>query len=184
MQTIDINLATRGRAANPVLTALVAVLFVATALYCWHTSETYLENTTRLERSSERLAEITAVLDVKRPGRADLGRVDSAALAVEVEIINALLVRESFSWSRLLTGLEHGTPSGISYVQISPEFRTRKILLVGIARSLKHALRLVDKLGASEQFTEVFLLKHSELKRKKGMVSFSISAVYVGNDEV
>ena len=113
-------------------------------------------------------------------------------LTKEVEYINDVIARETFSWTALLTGLEANVPEKVSIVQIRPDFGNMSVKVSGAAMSMGPILKFVDNLQGSAVFSDVFLLRHEEGEVKKGsskkgagrktFISFDISSRYLGGD--
>ena len=80
----------------------------------------------------------------------------------EVALVNSIIAMESFSWTSLLTSLEGVVPGSVALVQISPNFKSGSIRMSAMGESTGDALKFVDALNESDEFTEAFLLSHSE----------------------
>ena len=86
----------------------------------------------------------------------------------EVELVNGILLRESFQWSRLLTQLEGLSVDGITLVSIVPEARTRSHKLTGLARDVDSLRRYLDRLNERGDFRGVFLLNQERTSVSDG----------------
>jgi Tfp pilus assembly protein PilN len=186
MMKIDINLSVkrRRRSIVPNMVAIGLVLLAAT--YTWHNVELYRFNQSQRTLLSEQLTRLEKTLEVKGLPVPTATREDIKLLIEEVGYINRLIAREAFSWTELLTSLEKKVPKGVSIVQVSPEFETRTIKVSGMAKSKKEVLRLVDGLGRSDEFSDVFLLRHEDIIKKdageESFVTFDVSAKYVSGE--
>jgi type IV pilus assembly protein PilN len=184
MLKIDINLATK-RYHKSIIPDMAAVgaLFLA-FVFTWYNADLYRLNLSQKARLSQ---QITRLEKAPGPEVEPVPAMTGNGLKLlidEVEYINSVIERETFSWTVLLTGLEASVPPNISIVQISPEFKNKTVMVSGMARSMNDVLKFVDELGRSKHFMDVFLLRHKETIVKKGtpgkrFVSFGISAKYV-----
>jgi type IV pilus assembly protein PilN len=185
MLKIDINLATKRRKKRIIPTIVaIGVLFLALA-YTWHNIELYRLNQSQIALYGHQLIRFENTLESKKRRIPFITEEGLKFLIDEVAYINGVIARETFSWTELLTNLEASVPPKVSIVQISPDFKDKTIRISGMARSMKDVLKFVDELDRSENFMDVFLLRHEEALVKKGargkaLVSFNISAQYVG----
>ncbi|MBI5562352.1 MAG: PilN domain-containing protein [Deltaproteobacteria bacterium] len=200
MLRLDINLANVRPGAWPAR-AVAAALCVIAAAYTVYSVNAWAGNRSRITAYGQRLASLARAEAAPAPGAAGdkKGSGDAARLRKEAEFINKIIVRESFSWTRLLTNLERSVPENVSIVQISPEFAGNKIVITGAAKGLGDAIIMVERLGASAAFKDVFLIKHAEKAEERPMmmrpgmppppppsgerlVLFTVSATYVTED--
>ena len=75
----------------------------------------------------------------------------------DVELVNGILMRETFEWTRLLTHLEGLVVDGITLVAIEPDATTRSHKLTGMARDLGSLQRYLDRLIERGGFRAVYL---------------------------
>ncbi|MBI5492850.1 MAG: PilN domain-containing protein [Deltaproteobacteria bacterium] len=173
MQKIDINLAGRKDREGSSLLLVSLALLAFSVLYTAHTFQSYRMNRLEIARSVERLSRAEAGAGAKQ------GESDPKLIKRDVEFINSFVSRKAFSWTGLLSGLEESVPDGVQILQISPDFRNSRINITGAAKGMKGVLAMVDSMGSSGHFKEVFLLKHEEGKPSgAGMVIFNIHASY------
>ncbi len=189
IKKIDINLATRRHEESRLPDILTGAALLLALLYSWHSADTYLANRRLLSLKNETFAAMEAKLGVTA-GAVTAGAVTASGIKEikkEVEFVNGIIVRESFSWTDLLTRLEATVPPNISIIRISPDFSGGTVKLSGAGKSMDDIFKFVAMLGESERFSDVFLLKHSEggkegrRRVKSGKaVLFDISAGYGG----
>ena len=92
----------------------------------------------------------------------EIDKKELRRLNSEVALVNSIIAMESFSWTSLLTSLEGVVPSGVALVQISPNFKSGSIRMSAMGESTSDALKFVDALNESGEFSDAFLLSHSE----------------------
>lgn len=118
----------------------------------------------------------------KEIDRSELRRLNS-----EVAIVNSIIAMESFSWTSLLTSLEDTLPGSVALVQISPDFKSGSIRMRAMGETIGGALEFVDALNEAEEFSEAFLLSHSEKDtgnktRSREKILFDLSVLYSESD--
>ena len=188
MQKIEINLSSKAPRNRALLNVSAAAAALLAVILSWHNADTYMRNRSEQRRADERISELRERLPKKgvpKPGLAE--GTDTRLLKKEVEFINGIIARKSFSWTELLWRLESHTPANVRLVRITPDFRDGRVNITGSAREMGDVLLMVDAMGKSGDFRDVFLLKHSEEKRGGGggvisqrsaLIIFNISAVY------
>lgn len=145
-------------------------------IYTLYSFDSYWKTASQLEVAAKRLTELKGASG----GRADIAKSDSKQLKKEIEFINSVIIKRTFSWTGLLTDLEGCVPEGAYIVQISPDFAQGKVSVMGMAREVRLALSMVDLMTGSGRFSDVFLTKHSGAAEGAGMTLFSITASYNG----
>src|SRR5262245_54029490 len=124
MGQFNLNLSTRPfkpyRAANLGLLALLLVLIVISAEQVY----SYQQYSAKAAASRERESKAREQADFLTGQLASLGKKmsssNAAAKLAEVEQLNQLLVRRSFSWTRLLAHLERVTPDDVRIISLHP----------------------------------------------------------------
>ena len=161
IQRININLSTGRYVRSAIPAILTGVLFLVALVYTSY--NIYSHNVNKKQTAVyERLA---SSAEGKVSDRAmGMNRKDIRALSGKANTINEIIYRETFSWTRLLSSLEQTVPRGISIVEIKPDFGKGvvKVEIGGVAKTMDGVLKFVKKLGSSNRFSEVFLVKHSE----------------------
>ena len=111
-----------------------------------------------------------------------LSKIDSVKEAInvakEVDNLNAILQKQSFSWSEFFYSLEKVTPKGVSIESINPNYNAKKVNIKGAALNLKDITSFVDSLKNSAYIKNAFLVSEQESlnKEKKLVLSFVIAA--------
>ncbi len=186
MNKIDINLATMRRQKR-VLPALAVLATLAVAvLMTWSNAGRYNDNVSVTASHRADVERLEARFDPTLRGRGGLTVKETRVLSEKVRIINGIIVRETFSWTSLLSDLEESVPDGISIASISPDFEKKSIRIKGMGETMDRVLTLVNALDDSERFSDVFLVSHAETKLKittKSFVSFVITSGYSGSVE-
>lgn len=173
---IDMDLSPeKGVSWAPYVKALAAGLFVLTLVLTSYNVYAFVTNSALISR----LEGYANMLSSKQPSSVNSGGLDPKALRKEVEFINDVIKRKTFSWTGLLTQLEASVPQGVHLIQISPDFPAGKVTITGRARAMKEVLAMVDAMSKSGGFRDVFLLRHSKGKEEDaGGVIFTVSAGY------
>lgn len=191
MKKIEINLARRKVAKDILPYLILGTLLVLAALWSWRSVNVYRHNGVAAGFYKERLARVAKESPAKAVPATDApaSAEETKRLANEVESINNIISRETYSWTRLLTGLERSASANIVVTQISPDFDEKKVMVSGIARSIDDVLAMIDRMGSSGVFRGVFLIKHGENKDRKsapaeGVILFTLSATYGAEDEI
>jgi len=98
----------------------------------------------------------------------------------EIEMLNQLILKKSFSWTRLFANLERITPENVRLVNLRPFFdepTSRTGLTMEIrGRSLADATLFLRTLEQSQAFTDVILA--SEVESGNGETQFTLSSFY------
>ena len=184
MIRIDINLATDRRKRRLLPLFAVAVAVAAAMLMSWNTVALFEANERKSVALKEEAERLEARFDPTALGRGGYSVKEVRALADEVDFINGLIVRETFSWTSLLSDLEMSVPGGISIATISPDFERMTIGISGMGESMEKVLSFVDALDSSKRFSDVFLVSHAESKlrvarvKTKGFISFVLTTGY------
>lgn len=79
-------------------------------------------------------------------------------LQEEVAFANDLIEKDGFRWTALLGRLEDVAVEGIALRSVQPDFKGRSLRLNGAARSVPQLQTYLDRLIASPDFSEVYLL--------------------------
>ncbi len=183
MNKININLATRKKEltsgkvfiVGAVVLAVVALIFSAYNIY------EYRQTSGELKLYTASVSKLESKIARREPGLLKSLKVNAATVREEVDFINAIIEKKSFSWSVLLSDLEKTVPKGVYLVSIEPNFATGEVGITGVARRLDDALAMVDAMGAAARFKDVYLLKHEDKKDAKGSrtkLFFNLRASY------
>jgi len=188
MGQFDLNLSTRPfkpyRAANLGLFLLLVIL-VAVSVYQFTAYQNYSalaagnrEEERTLREEAERLSQETRALNEK------MTRGNAGTKLSEVELLNQLLIKKSFSWTRLLATLEGLVPEEVRITSIQPfvDEQGRTFINMDVrGRTLGDATRFLKALETSKAFGEVTLaLEEIKGARATGNeVQFTLSAYYL-----
>jgi Tfp pilus assembly protein PilN len=178
MGQFNLNLSTRPfkpyRAANLGLFALLLVLVVISAQQAKAAASRERESKAR-EQADFLTGQLT-LLDKK------MASGNAAAKLAEVEQLNQLLVRKSFSWTRLLANLEKVTPDDVRIISLHPvaDAEGRIILNMHISgRTINDATTFLRALEDSKMFTDVVLAVEEKTDpNPMGEVEFTLSTYY------
>jgi hypothetical protein len=190
MIRLNINFATDNYSKSAISRVIVLAFLCLMVVYSWHNINSYTKNREQIIQYQEKVAamEQNSLVWINRFNMSDISEKDLKLLKRDVEFISNAIPRETFSWTELLSNLEEYVPRNVFLTQISPDFNKKKIKIVGVAKTMKDMLSLVDNLNRSSYFTNALLLKHSEDKNKtfhlsassskKDIMLFHISAEY------
>jgi len=137
---------------------------------------------------NEKMAKIQQDVDQldaqKNANEALLNQAANREIRQRSQFLNGIIVRKSFSWTRVFSDLEKIMPTRVHLVKIEPEFSTEnelKIKMTVEGNSRDKALDLVRKLETSHQFKQARIEAESVKSGAdaQGAVDFDISAIYV-----
>jgi type IV pilus assembly protein PilN len=112
-----------------------------------------------------------------------LNRPENRTTRDESQIINSLIERKAFSWTRLLEDMEKVMPPGVHLVSIQPKLDDEnqlavKMIVAGSSRD--RAIELAHRMEESRHFTQTSIEKESYAQSQNGdSVQFDIAAIYV-----
>ena len=112
-----------------------------------------------------------------------LNRPENRTTRDESQIINALIERKAFSWTRLLEDMEKVMPPGVHLVSIQPKLDDEnqlavKMIVAGSSRD--RAIELAHRMEESRHFTQTSIEKEAYSQSQNGdSVQFDIAAIYV-----
>lgn len=138
-------------------------------------------------RDHARIAELRSAIAqrdlTRRQAEAFLNLPENRTTRDESQLLNELIERKSFSWTRVLEDLEKVMPAGVHLVSIHPELDEEnqlalKMEVAGASRD--RALELVRRMEDSRRFTQTYIgVEHSGPSSTGDTIQFSIAAVYV-----
>lgn len=185
MGQFDLNLSTRPfrpyRAANLGLFAVLLILVAVSAVqfYGYQRYSTLAAATREEERvyreEADRLSEQTRSLNQK------MSRSNATAKLSEVEQLNQLLLRKSFSWTRLLANLEKLVPEDVRMVSLQPVVDEQGKIYLNMnvrGRTLADVTEFLKALENSKVFHDVALAVEEKKGAAAGEVEFTLSASY------
>jgi Tfp pilus assembly protein PilN len=183
MGQFDLNLSTRPfkpyRARNLGLFALLMIL-VAVSAYQVYSYQRFsaLAAANRQEENLKR-QEADKLKEQLRAINAKMKSGNAGEKLSEVEQFNQLLIRKSFSWTRVLATLERLIPEDVRVLSLQPlvDEQGKTFLNMNVrGRTLDDATRLLKALETSKAFGDVALAVE---EKKENEVEFTLSAYYV-----
>jgi type IV pilus assembly protein PilN len=112
-----------------------------------------------------------------------LNRPENRTTRDESQIINSLIERKAFSWTRLLEDMEKVMPPGVHLVSIQPKLDDENQLAVKMTvagTSRDRAIELAHRMEESRHFTQTSIEKEGIAQTQSGdSVQFDIAAIYV-----
>lgn len=112
-----------------------------------------------------------------------LNRPENRTTRDESQIINSLIERKAFSWTRLLEDMEKVMPPGVHLVSIQPKLDEDNQLAVKMTvagTSRDRAIELAHRMEESRHFTQTSIEKEAYTQSQNGdSVQFDIAAIYV-----
>ena len=182
MGQFDLNLSTRPfkpyRAVNLGLFVLLVVLgLVSAAQVMSYQQYAGLASESRtVEKDVKEQADLLAREIQTLEG--DLVKNNAQMKLAEVELLNTLILKKSFSWTSVFANLERSMPENVRLVSLRPfvdeEGRTGLNMEIR-GRSLGDANEFLRTLESSHIFTDVILAVTEE---KKDEVAFTLSSYY------
>jgi type IV pilus assembly protein PilN len=166
------------------LLAICTVALVSTAVSSWRESREVNAKIAGLE------TEIAALDRQRTEAIAVLHRPQNSTVVDTSKFLNGLIVRKTFSWTRVFMQLEEIMPPGLHVVSISPDLEpktsTVEVHLTVAGTSRDAAVELVKRLEKSPAFREARIVEESQEKDSENqgrsvgnMVKFHLSAIYV-----
>lgn len=180
MADFDLNLSTQPFPAYRLITtALVCVLVTLAVVSVWQAagfvrysdmarSIRGVEQESRIESEAlgKRVAELESRLD----------RPESAAKINEIGFLNHLILRKSFSWTRLFAVLEETVPENVHFTNLTPSIAPDGgvTLSLGVrARSMTDMTKFVRRLEDSPQFEHVSVQVEEKIGQEKQIAAAS-----------
>jgi Tfp pilus assembly protein PilN len=188
MGQFNLNLSTRPfkayRGVNLGLFILLVVLITVTAVQIY----TYRQNSAlaasirgnqlRTKEEAERLTKALQDLNVKRYSG------NAAAKMSQVEILNQILLRKSFSWTKVFANLEEVIPENVYLLSLRPFIDDKGNMGLNITfrgRSFADGHEFVKTLETSNIFSNIALAeeKKNDTQAAPGEVEMVLSAYYI-----
>ena len=95
----------------------------------------------------------------------------------QVDSVNRLILADEFQWTVLLNRLEELVPDDVSISSIQPDYKARGLRMEGVAKDVSAMMDLLDRLLASNDLNQVYLLRQAETEkrdRRTNLVAFSL----------
>lgn len=189
MADFDLNLSTQPFPAYRLInTALVCILVVLAIVSVWQAAGfsryskmarsirgVEQENRVEAEALGKRVAELESRLD----------RPESTAKINEIGFLNHLILRKSFSWTKLFNDLEHIVPENVHFLNLAPSIDADGgvTLSLGVrARSMGDMTKFVRRLEDSPLFEKVVVRVEEKIEETKNAAAtdldVTLSTVY------
>jgi Fimbrial assembly protein (PilN) len=190
MADFDLNLSTQAFPAYRLVnTALVCVLIILAIVSVWQAAGfvrysdmarsirgVEKDNRVEAEALGKRVAELESRLD----------RPESTAKLNEIGFLNHLILRKSFSWTKLFNVLEQIVPENVHFTSLAPNIDADGgvTLSLGVrARSMGDMTQFVRRLEDSPLFENVVVRVEEKIDQAKGAAAKSdlevtLSTVY------
>lgn len=187
MDTFDLNLSTRPfrpyRAANLGL-LIVLLILAAVSIQQIYSYRHYSELSAGIRDNERKVREEADALTAELAAiNSKLYRPDAAAKLTEVEFLNQLILRKSFSWTRVFANLERVMPEDVYVLNLRPAIDEKGVLSLNInvrGRSNTDVIRLVETLEQTDIFENVKVpVEQKKDELPDGEVELAISVDYV-----
>ena len=161
MLKIDINLSSRPFVNNRRFYLTAGLLLTLLGLVSYWNFYRYQSTHSRRGEFNQQLyrdrARFETLGEEQEQLMARLQTADTAEFLDQVEYINALIERRTFSWTLLLNDLEKVVPPNLQIVSIRPQLLGKEIRIeiVASARSSRDAIQFIGNLESSGQFYDV-----------------------------
>jgi type IV pilus assembly protein PilN len=162
---------------------LVLLLAICTMALVWTAVSSWRESRDVNAKIAQLESEIAA-LDRQRDEAISVLHLPQNSTVVDTsKFLNGLIVRKSFSWTRVFMQLEEIMPAGLHVLSISPDLEpktaTVEVHLTVAGTSREAAVELVKRLEKSPSFREARIVEETQDKESGNLVQFHLTAVYV-----
>ena len=189
MADFDLNLSTQPFPAYRLITtALVCILVVLAVVSVWQASGFIrYSKMARSIRGVEQESRVEAEALGKRVAELEsrLDRPESTAKINEIGFLNHLILRKSFSWTKLFNDLEHIVPENVHFLSLAPTIDADGgvTLSLGVrARSMGDMTKFVRRLEDSPLFEKVVVTVEEKVEETKNAAAsdleVTLSTVY------
>jgi len=174
----SINLATRTYLDNRLVNRTVYFIIVLVAVLTARNISLVLTNAGEQSRLNSEIATLESRLGTRQGSvaEAEMNRQRS-----QIRFYNEIIGRKSHNWLKQLEMFENTALEGISLSSLIPGKKDELWKLDGRARSFGVLQNYLEKLEASESFSNVMLLSHQNItvKEKERGIQFRISCKVV-----
>jgi len=189
MADFDLNLSTQPFPAYRLITtALVCILVVLAVVSVWQASGFIrYSKMARSIRGVEQESRVEAEALGKRVAELEsrLDRPESTAKINEIGFLNHLILRKSFSWTKLFADLEQIVPENVHFLNLAPTIDADGgvTLSLGVrARSMGDMTKFVRRLEDSPLFEKVVVTVEEKVEETKNAAAsdleVTLSTVY------
>ncbi len=181
---LTINLATRpyvelDRIFRQLRIAIGALALTALGLALWLHART--GQAREQQRQIETIQAKAAALDAERSRNEQrLRQPQNAAVLQQVDFLNALFQRKSFSWTAVLMDLEEVLPTGVQVTSIDPQIaRSGEVnIRMRVSGPREKAVQLVRNLEGSHRFIAPRLVGEAQQQQEKAS-GITLPAAYL-----
>lgn len=181
---VTVNLATRpyvelDRIFRQLRLAIAFLVLLAIGTTFWLHQRTAHAREQRLE--VELIQGRTAALQAERSRNdARMRQPANAAVLQQVEFLNTLFQRKSFSWTAVLMDLEEVLPAGVQVTSIDPQIATNGEVSIRmrVSGQRERAVQLVRNLEGSHRFLAPRLVGEAQQQQEKGS-GVAVPAAYL-----
>ena len=182
---VTVNLATRpyvqlDRLFRQLRIAIAVLAILAAALLLWVHSRSASARAQQTE--IERIQARTAALNAERArNESRLREPANAAVLRQIDFLNALYQRKSFSWTAVLMDLEEVLPAGLQVTSIDPQIATngQVNIRMRVSGPRERSVQLVRNLEASHRFIAPRLVGEAQQAQEKGAAGVQMAAAYL-----
>jgi type IV pilus assembly protein PilN len=186
---ITINLATRpyvqlDRVFRQLRLAIVVLAVTAAALLLWLHSRSASARAQQAEL--EAIQSRTAALNAERiRNEARLRQPANAAVLRQIDFLNALYGRKSFSWTAVLMDLEEVLPAGLQVTSIDPQIAStgQVSIRMRVSGPREKSVQLIRNLEGSHRFLSPRLVGETQQAREKSGAGVQMAAAYLSGPQ-
>jgi type IV pilus assembly protein PilN len=165
---------------------LVLLLALCTVALVWNAASTWRQSREVNAKISALESEIAVLNRQHDDAVAMLGLAQNKSVVDNSKFLNGLIIRKSFSWTRVFMQLEQIMPPKLHVVSISPTLQgstnTMEVHMQVAGTSREAAVELVKRLEQSPSFRNARIAEESEVTEKNSgadTVKFQLTAIYV-----
>ena len=164
---LTLNLASRTYVNRRALYLIYALVLGALVLLLAFSTSRLWQLQYHSRAMEERLADLEKRLgEVEEPADPAVTPAALERQAPRGAIAHPLHDQDGFCWTALLDRLEGVALEGVSVSSLQPDYKERNLRLTGQARSVRELRSFLDRMIASPDFSEVYLLQQSNIKVK------------------
>jgi type IV pilus assembly protein PilN len=155
---------------------VAAVVLVTMAVSGWRQSRQVSRD---IEQKRAQIAQLKAD---ERKAEQMLSQPQNSGTRARSALLNALIIRKSFSWTQAFSDFEKILPPRVQVLAIQPQLDPDNQLTINLtvgSDSRDRAIELLKNLEDSEHFQDALLLSETTDPEGKTGTRFTLSAVYV-----
>jgi len=166
-------------------TALAVAGVFTLVLLAWTTAGWF-----NARRDHSRIAEFQAQIDqrnrTRQQAEAFMNRPENRIIRDESRLINGLIGRKAFSWTRVLENLERVMPPRVHLVSMHPQLSednqlALKMTVAGDSRD--RAIALAQRMEETKRFTQTSIDQEEHLINAGDNIQLDINAIYIPGPE-